>query len=62
MFSITEQSGQGALQKEASTMSSYQAGNGNSSLVLIAVTNVDDLNMYLGQWMLLLAYRKAYFM
>lgn len=57
MFYITEQSGQGALQKEACTMSGYKAGNGNCSLVLIAVTNVDDLNMHLGQWMFLFAER-----
>lgn len=65
MFFITEQSGQGALQKTARTMLSYNAGNGNCSLVLIAgipVTNVDDLNTYLGQWMFLLVYENTYFM
>lgn len=65
MFFTTEQSGQGALQKAARIMSSYRAGNGNCSLVLVAdipVTNVYDLNTYLGQWMFLFVYENTYFM
>lgn len=62
MCVLTEQSRRRALQKKACTMSGYKAGNGNCFLVLIAVTNVDDLNMYLGQWMFLFVYKKTYFM
>lgn len=62
MFFIAEQSGQGALQKVAGTLSSYKVGNGNCSLVMIAdipVTNVDDLNTFLSQWMFLFLYENT---
>lgn len=65
MFFITEQSGRGAAQKAACTTSSYKAGNGNCSLIVIAgipVTDVGEPNAYLGQWMFVIVYTNISFM